>query len=422
LNVLHVIPSLSAVHGGPSLALPIMERVLSGLGVAVETATTNDDGPGRRTRHETGQPLAENNVTRWYFAKQTEFYKVSLPLWRWLRAHVARFDVVHLHAVFSFASLAAAWQARRHDVPYIIRPLGLLNQYGMTQRRSWLKQHSLRWLEGPLLRDATAVHFTSAAEQQEAELLGIPLRSIVIPLGIESVAEGNAERFLARHPELRGRKRVLYLSRLDPKKNLEGLLEAISVVSRHVESVSLLVCGGGDPGYATQLQALASRLGVERDVLWLGRVEGDTKADVLAAADVFGLPSFSENFGVSVIEALAAGVPCVVSPGVAVATEIQQAGAGTIVEPQGPAIAEGLLSLLQSDAARGAASQRARRLAAERFSAARMGERLVNLYGDVARKGRAADRPLSPAEMHWSGNATSQRAVHELSIPGRELP
>ena len=75
-------------------------------------------------------------MTRWYFPKQTEFYKFSFPFWRWLRRDVGRFDAIHIHAVFSFSSVAAAWAARRADIPYIIRPLGVLNRYGMTQRRA----------------------------------------------------------------------------------------------------------------------------------------------------------------------------------------------------------------------------------------------------------------------------------------------
>src|SRR5688572_9999706 len=112
VKVLHVIPSLSLVHGGPSVALPIMEGALRDLGIEVETATTDDNGAGKRCTKALGVPTSENGVTRWYFRKQTEFYKVSLPLRRWLQREVSRFDVIHIHALFSFASVAAAMAAR----------------------------------------------------------------------------------------------------------------------------------------------------------------------------------------------------------------------------------------------------------------------------------------------------------------------
>ena len=132
MKVLHVIPSLSLVHGGPSVALPIMERGLTGAGIQVETATTDDDGPGKRSEKPLGSPVQENGVTRWYFRKQSEFYKVSWPLRRWLQRQVGGYDLVHIHAVFSHASVAAARAARRNHVPYVLRPLGVLNPHWIT--------------------------------------------------------------------------------------------------------------------------------------------------------------------------------------------------------------------------------------------------------------------------------------------------
>ena len=166
MRILHVIPSLAPVHGGPSVVLPIMERVLTAEGCNVETVTTDDDGPGLRNGKGDGNAREENGVTRRYFPKQTEFYKVSLPLARWVKQEVKRFDVVHIHALFSHTSNAAANAARRAGVPYVIRPLGVLNQYGVTQRRTLLKRLSLRWVEQPILRHAAAVHFTLEAERE----------------------------------------------------------------------------------------------------------------------------------------------------------------------------------------------------------------------------------------------------------------
>ncbi|MEQ1841601.1 MAG: glycosyltransferase, partial [Verrucomicrobiales bacterium] len=143
MRILHVIPSLALCHGGPSVVLPIMERALLAGGMEVETITTDDEGPGRRNGKGDGTPREENGIVRRYFPKQTEFYKVSFPLARWMRKALHDFDVVHIHALFSHTSIAAARAARSAGVPYVIRPLGVLNQYGITQRRALLKQLSL---------------------------------------------------------------------------------------------------------------------------------------------------------------------------------------------------------------------------------------------------------------------------------------
>jgi glycosyltransferase involved in cell wall biosynthesis len=379
MRVLHVIPSLSAVHGGPSAALPVMERALSAAGVAVETATTDDDGRQRCVDRPLGIAINENGVTRWYFPKQTEFYKVSLPLLRWLRREVHRFDLVHVHALFSFTSVAAAWTARRASVPYIIRPLGVLNRYGMSQRRALMKRVSFSWLEGPLLRDASAVHFTAAAEQAEAELLGIPMHSVVIPLGLEAVNPGNPEVFLSAFPTLRNRKRIVFLSRLDPKKNIESVLRALALVRAEFSDLSLIICGDGAANYVSSLKKLAGELAVEDLVTWLGQVEGPMKAAVLAAGDVFVLPSFSENFGLAALEAMAAGLPCILGKGVAIATEIEAVGAGAVVDSNPAPIGREIRAFLLNDALRQSARKQALILA-ERYSAANMGARLTQLY------------------------------------------
>jgi glycosyltransferase involved in cell wall biosynthesis len=387
ISVLHVIPSLSPSQGGPSVALPIIERTLTSLGVSVETATTDDDGTDRHLAKRLAQPEIENGVTRWYFPKQIEFYKVSLPLARWLRREAQRFDVVHIHALFSFSSVMAARAARRARVPYVIRPLGVLNHYGMTQRRALLKRVSFRNIEASLLRDAAAVHFTSHDERVEAERLGVPMRSAVIPLGIETPPIGNAEDFLKSYPALRSKQKLLFLSRIDPKKNLEGLFRSLALLATTFRDLAVIIAGSGDDNYVVSLKQLARELNVQELITWIGRVDGPEKSAVLAAADLFVLPSFSENFGIAAIEALAAGLPCVLGHGVAVAAEVESSGAGVAVAPTPEAIADGIKYLLQEDIRQLAAAQ-ARFLVNDKYSSNQMGAGLLRLYREIVGKQR----------------------------------
>jgi glycosyltransferase involved in cell wall biosynthesis len=390
LKVLHVIPSLAAADGGPSRALALMERALAAQGVTVETAATDDAGPGRRNGKPAGAALSENGAVRRYFPKRLEFYKVSPGLARWLLRHAGDYELVHIHALFSFASAAAAWAAWRAGVPYIVRPLGTLTRYGVGRRRPWLKRLSLAWVEGPLLRRAKAVHFTSEAERLEAEALGVPLRGAVIPLGIEPGPEADGEALRTRFPALRGRRCVLFLSRLDPKKNLEGLLRAFALAQAEFPDALLLVAGDGAPAYAASLKSLAERLGLAGRVVWAGHLDGALKADAFALAEIFALPSLSENFGIAAAEALMAGVPCLLGEGVAIAAEVERAGAGLAVAPDPDSILRGLARLLRGDMAQ--ARQAAAALAREQYSAQAMGERLARLYADIASAGRPENR------------------------------
>ncbi len=160
MKVLHVIPSVSVVHGGPSRAMVNIERALAGRGIEVTTVTTNDDGDDRTLPVQCGSPIVTPYATRWYFPRTTVFFKVSIGLGQWLRRNVKSFDVVHVHALFSFAPVAAAFIARQAGVPYVLRPLGVLAPYGMTKHHPALKRVSFALIERRLIESADAIHFT----------------------------------------------------------------------------------------------------------------------------------------------------------------------------------------------------------------------------------------------------------------------
>jgi glycosyltransferase involved in cell wall biosynthesis len=392
LKVLHVIPSLSPKHGGPSFALPMMARSLVQQGVQVDLATTDDDGPGCRMKVPLGQRAERDGYGVFYFAKQTEFYKVSLPLRRWLKTHAAHYDVIHIHALFQFASAAATRCARRSGVPYIIRPLGVLNRWGMENRRKFLKSLSFRFVERPMLRHAAAMHYTSRAEQREAEQTGTTAPAAVIPLGIDVAAFQNLpgpDIFLNRFPQARGRTLVLFLSRLDAKKGLDVLLEAWAEIQkagsskREAEKWMLVVAGNGEASYERGLRELVAKLGLSDEILWTGFLDGDDKLSAFAAARVFVLPSYSENFGIALVEAMAAGLPCVTTEGVAVSEDIRENDAGIVVKAEVQPLCEAMSRLLADAALRARFGANAKTLAAERFSLGAMGTTLKGLYEDI---------------------------------------
>ncbi len=383
MHILHVIPSLSPKHGGPSVALPLMARSLVQSGVQVDVATTDDDGPGGRLSVPLGERVERDGYGVFYFRKQTEFYKVSLPFPSWMRRHVREYDLVHIHALFSFTSSAAARAARRAGVPYIIRPLGVLNRWGMENRRRLLKSFSFRFLEQPILQHAAAMHYTARAEQLEAEQCGATAPAAVIPLGLELADFAvlpSPELFLRRCPQAVGRPVVLFLSRIDPKKGIDLLLPAFAQVKLRHPQALLVLAGSGRDEYVRSLQQEAARLGLAGDVAWPGFLAGADKLSALAAATVYVLPSYSENFGIALVEALAAGVPCLTTEGVAVSEDLRERDAGLVVAPQVAPLAAALDQLLSDAALRAQLGVSGRRLAQERFSLLVMGAALKKLY------------------------------------------
>jgi glycosyltransferase involved in cell wall biosynthesis len=379
LRVLQVIPSVSPRDGGPSRAVGIIERALSGAGVDVTTLTTDHD---LERRHGSSPPAADNGARRLYARMWLEPYKVAPGLLPRLMQAVERHDVVHIHALFSFASTAAAWVARRRRVPYVVRPLGSLSGYGMQTRRRGLKRLSMALIENRMLRDAAAVHFTSRAESADAEALGLPMRGVVIPLGVE--AEDGPPPAPLHHAALAGRRVILFLSRLDPKKNLEALIDAVASSPTLRSSCALLIAGTGEAAYVASLQARAAAAGLAGHTVWLGHVEGAQKRAALAAADVFVLPSWSENFGIAAVEALLAGVPCVLGHGVAIAGQVDAAGAGIAVLPDPGAVTRALELMLGTDLRSGMA-RRAAEFASQEYSVHAMAKRLIALYEGIRR-------------------------------------
>jgi glycosyltransferase involved in cell wall biosynthesis len=386
LKILHVIPSVGRLRGGPSVAVRTIAQGLVNHGIVVDIATTDDNGTGRLAV-PLGQPVIEDGVTYWYFPRQIPFYTVSWPLSRWIDVHVEEYDVLHIHALFSFSATVGAFWAARRGIPYVVRPLGVLNSWGIRNRRPLLKKLSLRLIERRMLAHAAAVHFTSEQERCEAELATPGTRSVVIPNPVASLGadeKQSAEPFLTRHPDLAGRRVVLFLSRVDPIKGLDLLLNGFARIRKVLPDAVLVVAGNGEESFLARLRAQAQQLGMQRDVIWAGFLEEAAKRAAFAAADVFVLPSYSENFGIAVVEAMANGLPVIVSDRVAIHHEVAQAKAGIVVRCDAYEVQQALVQILGSRSVRDQMARNARRLARE-YSPATVTQRLLEIYQSVAR-------------------------------------
>jgi glycosyltransferase involved in cell wall biosynthesis len=378
LRILHVIGSVSPARGGPSTAIWMMLDALRAHGIRADLATTDDDGPSRRLDRPLGRMVLERGHSVAYFPRQTRPYALSAPLFRWLHRNVSRYDLVDSHGLFTFAPVAAAWWARERAVPYVIRPAGVLNRWGRTQRRPWLKRASLALLESGLLRDASLVHFTSDRELEEAADLGIAMRPAVLPLGLsapeESVAPPTGE------PQAQV---VLFIGRITPIKNIDLLIDAFARVADGFPRARLVIAGEGPAAHVEPLRARARASGVGARIDWLGFVQGAAKEAALRSAAVLVLPSASENFGIAAVEGLARGIPVLVSRGVGIAARIEAAQAGLSCDASVVALSQGLADLLGHPERRRVLGAAGRRLFAEEYSLAALGQGLRRAYESI---------------------------------------
>lgn len=368
MRVLHVIPGIGIRDGGPSRAIRAMASGLRDRGIDVTVATTHSVH-GEMDAADLTVPLVS-------FARQfAPGWKLSLPLAQWLWRHAAEFDLLHLHSTFCYTTLAAAAIARAQGLPYIIRPLGTLEPWSLRQK-AWRKRPYYALVERGNLSHASALHATSESEAGHLRRLRLAAPVTVVPLGFELPPA--PQRRLVQPPL-----RLLFLSRLHPKKNLPALLEAVARLRRERMAVTLTIAGDGPAEYRAHLQRLAVQLGLRDDVVFTGWVDGPEKSALLAQAHLFVLPSLQENFGIAVVEALAAGLPVVLTTEVALAAEVTLAEAGASVPSSDPDTLAQAIRELSRPERYVAAARNAQQLARTHFSLDRMTDGLLSLYHKV---------------------------------------
>ncbi len=396
MRVLHLIPSISPLRGGPSQAVLAMVAALRQQGVDAAILTTNDHGPGVLTTMPLGRWHEKEAVAqavpvlafgRWSppFPPVREF-SLAPGLTRWLGRHAGDYDLIHVHALFSATTSLGMAQLRREGVPYLLRTIGQLNTWSL-QQSPGRKQLFLKLVDRANLEGAAALHFTSEAEQQEAAALHLNTPSFVLPLGVPSTITGAQGESQGQGgvQDPASPTRFLFLSRLHPKKQLPLLFEALAQLQQQSPSRPwrLDIAGDGDPAYLAELQQRARQLGIAAQLHWHGFVAGAAKQALLQAADWFVLPSASENFGIAAAEALMAGTPVVLCPGVALAADVEAAAAGLICEPTIAALTATLECCLKPPSA--TIRQAARRLAEARYSWPAISRQLIGYYEEVLR-------------------------------------
>lgn len=387
MRVLHVIPSIAPRYGGPSRAVVEMCRASRAYGVDTLIATTDADGEARLAVPH-GQQISYETVPAIFFPRQwSEAYKYSHPLAHWLGERTRDFDVVHIHAVFSHACLAAAQTCRKQGVPYVVRPLGTLDPWSLKQKRF---RKELFWHLGvrQMLRGAAAMHYTTVAERRLAEeSLGLT-RGAVIPLGIEADLFEQTKSSL---PPLVTAPYVLVLSRLHHKKGLDILLPAFLSLAKRSEFVEwkLVLAGEGEAHYVDALKSLAKSCGANGNVVFTGWLDGEQRKAILRAASLLALTSYQENFGLCVVEALACGVPVLLSPHVNLAKEIERSGAGWIAPLDIAALEQTLADTLRDEEGRAQRGTIGREFVRRRFTWGAVAEALVTLYETVGSDGKS---------------------------------
>ncbi|MBD2004206.1 MULTISPECIES: glycosyltransferase [Cyanophyceae] len=387
MKVLHVIPSIAPVHGGASRAILEMTKALQEQGVKAEIVTTNDNGSDLLD-----VPLQKcieyEQVPVWFFPRfsppidSVRGFVFSSQLTTWLWRHIAEYNIIHVYGMFSYVSTLAMEIARIKNIPYIIRPQGQLGEWAL-QQRTFKKQIYITLIQRANLNCSRAVHFTSEQEQEETSKLNLKSPSFVLRNGLfvpPPIPEaGYKLRQLLKVPE--DEPVILFLSRLHPKKGLDYLIPALGKVANR--RFTFVVAGSGSPEYEDTIDTLLVSAGIRDRTYRAGFVSGEMKDLLLQGADLFALTSYSENFGIAVLEAMAAGKPVLATSGVALASVVKQYQLGYVAELDVEAIALFVQDFLNCPQQAKKMGDRARKLIAEQYTWERIATKMVEIYTDI---------------------------------------
>lgn len=416
MRILQIVPSVSLVYGGPSQMVLGLSKALANQGVDVTILTTDSNGDFGQPPLDVplDKPVPQDGYqVRYFRCFPFRRYKFSLDLLRWLWQHAGEFDLAHIHALFSPVSTAAATVARKQNLPYILRPLGTLDPADLQKKRR-LKQVYVGLWEGANLAGAAGIHFTSEQEAKISQRFGTNAPDIVIPLGVTppedverlhatSLREGgfctndiiNSETNvpLPTPTDVPGNVStqspiLLFMSRIDPKKGLDLLIPALETLLAEGLGFQFILAGANpqDPEYERKIQQQIQASPLSSQTTITGFVEGEVKAALLQRADLFVLPSYYENFGIAVAEAMVAGTPVVISDQVHICPEVKGAEAGWVCGCDVASLTQTLREALRDAGEQKRRGVKARDYALEHYSWDAIAQTMIETYQTIVRQ------------------------------------
>ncbi len=337
MKILHVIPSVSLTRGGTTPAIIDMVHALQSQGLDVTIATTNDDGDNLLDV-ALGQIVFHRGIPTYFFPRFSPSslaireFNFSSAFTIWLFQNISKYDLIHLHGLFSYTTTIAMAIARFQGIPYITTPHGMLCEWSLQQKRQ-KKQAYLNLIEQANLDHAQAIHLTCQQERDDLMTLNLKAPTFILPLALTDIPQSipNAADQLRKSLNCPADEPIiLFLSRLHYKKGLDYLIPALAKLRDH--RFTFVIAGSGTPTYEAEIQALIVASGLADRTQMVGFVEGEYKDLLIQGSDLFALTSHSENFGVAVLEALIAGKPVLVTPGVGLVDIVRDRDLGYVAD------------------------------------------------------------------------------------------
>lgn len=382
MKVLHVIPFLSGSCGGPVQAVTQLCQELNNQGVETAIATTTID-------HDKTCVIPDS-VPVYSFPREFDSFlpaqfAFSRQMNLWFKSHLKDFQLLHVHYLFSYPSTIACRYADKYKIPYILTPEGMLSRECL-KRSALKKKFYISFIEKNNLVNASAIHFICEEEMRNARIRDLKLenRYIVQPYGLNFDKFGSLKDFKGvfrkKYNLTEDKKIILFLSRLDPIKGLDLLIPGLKILSEKRNDFIFVLAGAGNKNYEKAIHAMLHKSGLREVTILTGFIGGNEKLSAFADADIFILPSYHENFGMVAVEAMAAGLPIVISNKVGIHELVERSRAGIITELSGEKIVSALNTLLSDDGLRVKMGRWASCLARDNFDIKKIARKTQEIY------------------------------------------
>ncbi len=313
-DILHVVPYYHPLSGGPPVVVQRLVEEMRRAGVRSRVISTDACAPPGDTAWIAS--IGSTEEIQIISGARLGEYAWQNELGSLLDRAVTDARMVAVHGCWNWPTLSAMRACRKHSIPYVVMPHGMLDPHSMARGR-WKKRLYGPLVEWPVIRDAQAMVYTNEAEQTLARqsVRRLPA-GVIAPLGTDWPPDARAtlaSEFLTKYPQLKGKQCAVFLGRLHPKKGLDLLIPAWKLISQQIADARLIIAGEGSDDFVTDLKNSVKNHSISESVIFTGMLNGRDKWGALAAADLFLLPSYQENFGLAVVEALASGTPAVIS-------------------------------------------------------------------------------------------------------------
>ncbi len=391
MRILHVTPSYypAIQFGGPIQSVHLLNTALQQAGVNVDVFTTNA-GLEKEAAFQSSDWQELDGLKIRYFRYHGYVHFTFSPKLGWaLLKAIKHYELVHITAVWNFPVWVAAVICKWHKKPYVISPRGTIYPETVALKSALIKR-IYYWLFARFaLKNASAIHFTAQDEQDKVGgYLKLPTPSFVIPNGINTkvVDQPSANARLSAHfSQLENKSYVLFLSRIHPKKGLDLLMEAFAKVTQSFPDLYLVIAGPDNEGYQAVVEEYVQKQGLADRVIFTGMLSGERKWAAYRDAALFVLPSYSENFGMSVVEAMACRTPVVISDQVGISADIQANEAGIVTKTNAGSVADGILLLLTDTDRRQKISTNARKMVQDYYSVDSLSTAFLTKYKELIR-------------------------------------